>query len=376
MSPGRTVGQVSLDQPRVRARSRTRRQPGPGAGTWSAHRWLHGGRPVSDTAIVAAAAAGVPPRELFELVERGDEGRVWGTAVQRTDVDLSELPSMPANGFVVTLADPGYPAALRSTSAPPRILYGIGEPSVLARAGIAVIGTRYPSVLGERVAEAAAAAVAGARAPLITGGARGCDEIAATAAVQLGVPVVLVLGTGPDQVADSQTAERVADVLASGGVVVSEHPFGTGTDAAAGYQPAAYTSRLMARNRIVVGLAGLTVPASGTFGSGTGAAVWSAFATGRPVVVASPRPGARSLPDAALAAALAHPSVPGVEQLRAAGCPARLAIEIAQRLAGQGPLAHAVAHDSDELEELVTALWWLSPWRASAHDGNVGSPAD
>src|SRR5512140_969815 len=49
--------------------------------------------------------------------------------------------------------DPAYPASLRQIYDPPLLLYVRGDASILARPGIAVVGTRHPTPYGIGMAE-------------------------------------------------------------------------------------------------------------------------------------------------------------------------------------------------------------------------------
>src|SRR5262245_25281505 len=49
---------------------------------------------------------------------------------------------------VVTLGEPGYPAALLNIEDPPLLLYCVGQPLATAGAAVAVVGSRNPTAQG------------------------------------------------------------------------------------------------------------------------------------------------------------------------------------------------------------------------------------
>lgn len=272
-----------------------------------------------------------------------------------TAADLHRAPRLTGTRFTLTGDAPGYPARLRSLNAPPEQLNGIGDPRCLAVPGIALAGTRTPSAYGRHVAGHVAAIAADLRVPLITGAAAGIDEVGARAALAAGGRVVLVVATGPDALPDDRHRSLARDVLAGGGAVVSEYPFDAGTHNG----PGNYVSRLLARNRIIVGLGAVLVPASGRLPSGTANAAWTALAAGRPLVVAAP-PANADAEDTQLPRAFATPSVPEPGVLRRAGCPAALA----GTLQSAPALHHAVAGDPDQLRAALSVLVWATPDRS------------
>lgn len=141
--------------------------------------------------------------------------------------------------------DADYPAPLRAMSSPPFALFVDGDPSLLWRPAVAVVGSRTPTSGGRDNAQAFARALASAGIVVVSGMARGVDAAAHEAALAIGTGnTVAVVGTGPD-VVYPPGHDRLRDRLALHGAVVSEHPPGT----------PALRSHFPARNRILAGLA-------------------------------------------------------------------------------------------------------------------------
>lgn len=146
-------------------------------------------------------------------------------------------------------SDPRFPARLARIHDPPPGLFirGTGDPSLLDRPAVAVVGARACSSYGGSVATSLARELTRAGIVVVSGLARGVDAAAHRGALEAGVTVA-VLGCGVDRDyprAHAQLAARIAD----GGLILSEY--------APGVEPAPW--RFPARNRIVAGLAAATV---------------------------------------------------------------------------------------------------------------------
>ncbi|MBC8081002.1 MAG: DNA-protecting protein DprA [Gorillibacterium sp.] len=148
----------------------------------------------------------------------------------------------------VTIWDEPYPRILRETSQPPWVLYCIGNTELLNRPGIAVVGTRNPTVYGRKAAEDIAVYLSSAGATVISGLARGIDSAAHTGALTGSSRTIAVVGGGVDVVYPPENAGLRAEI-ASRGLILSEFP--PGTKVLPGLFPL--------RNRIIAGLALATV---------------------------------------------------------------------------------------------------------------------
>ena len=161
-------------------------------------------------------------------------------------VTVKEL--MDRGVWVRTIVDDDYPETLRlrlKEKAPP-VLWGLGSPELLRRPGIGIVGSRNVSPEGAEVAQAFARLVAATGRTLVSGGARGVDQLAMNAAYRHGGAVLGIL-------ADSLLARvRDPDVLRAldGGataLVTEQHP-------GSGFSPAA----AMSRNRLIYALSDVT----------------------------------------------------------------------------------------------------------------------
>lgn len=140
--------------------------------------------------------------------------------------------------------DPDYPALLRTAVNPPLALFVAGDPALLWRPLVAVVGSRMPTAGGRDHARDFCRAFARCGLGIASGLALGIDAVAHAAALDAGAATVAVLGCGPDVVYPRANAALHARI-AAGGAVASEFLPGTG----------ARRAHFPGRNRIVAGLA-------------------------------------------------------------------------------------------------------------------------
>jgi len=152
-------------------------------------RWLlnNGMRPsdLLNPANVAPAAVGTRLSEprLALLLKRGVQ---LGFAVETWS---------RSNIWVICRSDADYPARYRThlkDQAPP-ILYGVGNRSLLKGGGLAIVGSRNIDAEAEDYTRGAAEWCARGGLPVVSGGARGVDQIAMKSALDAGGCVVGVL---------------------------------------------------------------------------------------------------------------------------------------------------------------------------------------
>lgn len=157
---------------------------------------------------------------------------------------------------VLTPGDADYPSLLAEISDPPSALFVWGDASLLARPAAAIVGSRNHTPYGADAARLLAGGVARA-AVVVSGMARGLDAVAHTAALDAPGGTIGVLGNGFGviyPVANRALYERVA----AAGCLVTELP--------PGERPR--VSTFPRRNRIISGLAGVTVVVEAAVGSG------------------------------------------------------------------------------------------------------------
>lgn len=144
---------------------------------------------------------------------------------------------------ILTLADAAYPQALLEIPDPPNVIYLRGNPALLQRPAIGVVGSRNATPQGLRNAEQFSRSLAEQGWCIVSGLALGIDAAAHQGALAGNGDTVAVIGTGADRIYPARNRE-LALAIAERGAIISEFPLGT---------PAA-AANFPRRNRIIAGL--------------------------------------------------------------------------------------------------------------------------
>lgn len=167
-----------------------------------------------------------------------------GVTEERLEADLAAIEQ---GGWTVLAAhDPRYPAALLEIAKPPAVLFVAGDPAVLARPQLAIVGSRHPTANGRITARDFACHFASLGLVITSGLALGIDAASHGGALSArGGLTIAVCGTGLDLCyppANRSLAERI---IAAGGALLSEFPPGTPP----------WPAHFPQRNRLISGLA-------------------------------------------------------------------------------------------------------------------------
>ena len=160
-----------------------------------------------------------------EQVARNITG--WKDAV---DLD-GELARIEKAGVrVVTREDPAYPVNLQEIYDPPLVLYVKGTLAAGEKHALGIVGSRRTSLYGQEMARKLAYQLANVGAVIVSGLARGIDTCAHTGALQAKGRTVAVIGCGIDRVYPPENEKLAEEIVAKGGAIVSEFPFGVPPD--------------------------------------------------------------------------------------------------------------------------------------------------
>ncbi len=269
---------------------------------------------------------------------------------------LSQPPPAQTSQSMLTMLDPGWPQALENAPKAPAVLFYRGDPSLLLAPAVAIVGSRRCSPTGTRMAQRLARTVADRGGVVVSGLAYGIDEAAHLAAPSR---TIAVLGQGLEQALTHRQSQVQARILDQGGLVLSELP------------PASPATRwtFPQRNRIIAGLAQVTIVVEAARNSGALITARQAMDMGREVLAVPGSPlepmseGCLDLISAGagmardekdLAAFLPRPA-----KERAAASGPQLpeaALRLLQRGADVETLANALGWPTHQASGLLTAL--------------------
>jgi len=208
-------------------------------------------------------------------------GRAAATAIRARSARAGQqiLDQLDRLGAMVLLpGDPAFPPLLTEVPAPPALLYVWGDVSLLARRAVGIVGSRNHSAYGAEAARILAGGVARAGVVVVSGMARGIDAIAHGAALDAGGTSVGVLGNGFGVIYPAANRALYEQMIARGCLITELSP---------GERP--HAGAFPQRNRLISGLAGVTVIVEAAPGSGALITADCALDQGR-VVLAVPGP--------------------------------------------------------------------------------------
>ena len=193
------------------------------------------GDPEAVCAASRSALGSVVPNEVADAILRGPD-------TTRVDTTLRWIEE-PGNR-IISLADTAYPRLLLEITDPPPLLYVKGDPDLLNRAALAVVGSRNATPQGSANAEAFARELSDGGFTVISGLALGIDAAAHRGGLAGTSSSLAVVGTGLDIVYPARNRD-LAHQLAAQGALVSEFPLGI----------PALSGNFPRRNRLISGLA-------------------------------------------------------------------------------------------------------------------------
>ncbi|MDR2587439.1 MAG: DNA-processing protein DprA [Coriobacteriales bacterium] len=176
--------------------------------------------------------------------------------------------------YEIERGHPHYPEGLHRVEQPPERLYLRGACETLGIPGLAIVGARKATPYGLNCARRFARLAAARGIAVISGGAIGCDQAAHRGALEMGGKTVVVLGCGADVVYPQRGRELFEEVLATGGAIVAEAPWGA--------PPSRWGFRR--RNRLIAGIARATLIVEAGLPSGTFSTADATLAQGKEVL--------------------------------------------------------------------------------------------
>ncbi len=161
----------------------------------------------------------LPPAERTRVVRLPPAARAFLAAPDWEGVEADLAWAASTGHHILTLHDPRYPESLKEIADAPPLLFVHGDPALLARPQIALVGSRNPTAGGRQLAEDFAAALVRAGFVVTSGLALGVDAAAHRGALRAGGETVAVAGTGLDRVYPARHRGLAREVVAQGALV-------------------------------------------------------------------------------------------------------------------------------------------------------------
>ncbi len=193
------------------------------------------GLPQQVFAAARSAIARIVPADVAAQIAAAEESPAVDVALEWAERE---------GNAILTLADADYPRQLLETPDPPALIYLRGRRELLARASLAVVGSRNATPQGAANAEQFARAFSDAGLSIVSGLALGIDAAAHRGGLAGAASTIAVLGTGADILYPARNRE-LGERIAREGLILSEFPLGTPP----------HGHNFPRRNRVIAGLA-------------------------------------------------------------------------------------------------------------------------
>jgi len=148
----------------------------------------------------------------------------WSKALEQAEEQVEWARRVDAR--ILSPLDEAYPPLLAATKDDPFLIFVRGSLAPAPFKSVAIIGTREPTAHGQAIAQRIAQYFAERSWSIVSGLAIGCDAIAHSTALQAQGHTIAVLAHGLHTIAPKQHRRLADDILAAGGALLCEFPFG------------------------------------------------------------------------------------------------------------------------------------------------------
>lgn len=190
-----------------------------------------------------------------QILQNWDENRIKG----KVAADAAIAWSQGDGCRLMLLGDEDFPIMLTEGLTPPPLLFLRGDPNLLAKPSVAIVGSRHATPQAMRIAHDFGKLMSAKKITVISGMASGIDTAAHHGALAgKSGGTIAVWGTGIDRIYP-QSNKNLAYQIAEQGLIVSEFPLGT--------RPLA--GNFPRRNRLIAALSCATLVVEAALESGS-----------------------------------------------------------------------------------------------------------
>jgi DNA processing protein len=215
---------------------------------------------IRDMRLVIAAHHEPGATKISQDINQRGVADVFAAIPQNVRIDLRESYNaiQQCGGELLIPEDPQWPPLLNDLEVPPIALIVKGDPSILKKESLAIVGTRNPTPYGIRNAQEFAAGFVDRGWTIVSGGAYGIDSAAHKGALIAEGSTIAVTASGLDSPYPAGN-QRLFDEVVENGAIITE------------YLPGAIARphRFLVRNRLIAALSRGTVVIEAAFRSGS-----------------------------------------------------------------------------------------------------------
>ena len=171
----------------------------------------------------ALTTLNVPLIELVSELKQLPKGDELVSRISYTRVnDALQWLDVTQQRHIITFDSPLYPDALKQLSNPPLALFVKGDPTLLNRPQIAIVGSRRATHYGTALAAEFARCLSAKGLTITSGLATGIDSAAHKGGIVEQGKTVAVTGTGPDVCYPARNKALANDIVYKKGAIVTE----------------------------------------------------------------------------------------------------------------------------------------------------------
>lgn len=176
----------------------------------------------------AKQALAAPAEQIAHLVHHKQAAKEWdgGRELSKAAADAALKWSEGERCRLMLLGDEDFPLMLTEGLTPPPLLFLRGNPELLRRPSVSIVGSRHATPQALRIACDFGQALSQQGIGVVSGMASGIDTAAHQGALVGDGGTVAVWGTGIDRIYP-QSNQKLAYQIAEKGLIVSEFPLGT-----------------------------------------------------------------------------------------------------------------------------------------------------
>lgn len=176
----------------------------------------------------AKQALAASAEQIAHLVHHKQAAKEWdaGRELAKASADAALKWSEGERCRLMLLGDEDFPLMLTEGLTPPPLLFLRGNPELLCRPSVSIVGSRHATPQAMRIAYDFGQALSQQGIGVVSGMASGIDTAAHQGALTGDGGTVAVWGTGVDRIYP-QSNQKLAYQIAEKGLIVSEFPLGT-----------------------------------------------------------------------------------------------------------------------------------------------------
>lgn len=185
--------------------------------------------------LKVAKPTGLTPKDIQEMFVNGRRinKKIPIPTLENIELAINKSEETLKNSHenniqCITILDEDFPSKLKNIDDPPVLLFYKGNKEcIFENKAIAIIGSRIATIHGLKIAERLGCVFGKEGFTVVSGLAKGCDELAHRGCVNVKGKSIAVLPAGLDNIYPNSNERLANEIIENGGCLISEYPIGT-----------------------------------------------------------------------------------------------------------------------------------------------------